>query len=339
MKNNKKWFIWLLAAMILVLALAACQPAEAVYEGADGALAPTAEIIPDANAEDQVAVDINDLIDTGAASIELIVWEDAKTTESGLQYIEVTVGEGSSPQAGDLVNMHYVASLPDGTVLGNSYSSDQPVASIMGREQLLPGWEEGVMLMKVGGRSQFLLPPELAFGEQGYGMVPPNSQIIVEVEVISIEPPPAPMAVDEADLTTTDSGLQYYDIEVGEGMEAVEGSTVTTQYSIWVQGEDENLFIGSSEMGGPATFALGPADLVFPGWDEGATGMMVGGKRLLVIPSDLALGETGGGDIPPGATLIMEIEMVDVIEPVVMTEVDEDDYIITDSGLKVLRFS
>ena len=98
--------------------------------------------------------------------------------------------------------------------------------------------------------------------------------------------------------------------------------------------QDEDLFIGSSDAGGPATFALGPVDLVFPGWDEGATGMKVGGKRLLIIPADLALGETGGGDIPPGATLIMEIEMTNIIEPVFMTEVDDGDYTVTESGLK-----
>lgn len=337
MKNNNKKFGWLLAAMILILVLAACQPAEPVYEGALGEIAPTAEIIPDANAEEQVAVDVNDLI-TVPEAIEPIVWDEATTTESGMQYIVVTAGEGESPQAGDMVNMHYSASLPDGTMIADLYSAGQPSAAILGREQLLPGWEEGVLLMKPGGKMQMLLPPELAFGEQGYGMIPANSQLIIEVELISVEPTPAPMEFDENDLVTTDSGLQYYEIETGEGIELVEGSTVTTNYVIWVQGEDEDLFIGSSDTGGPAIFSLGPADMVFPGWDEGATGMKVGGKRLLIIPAELALGETGGGEIPPGATLIMEIEMVDIIEPVFMTEVDEDDYTVAESGLKYYDF-
>jgi peptidylprolyl isomerase len=216
----------------------------------------------------------------------------------------------------------------------------QSSAAILGREQLLPGWEEGVKLMKEGGKMQLLLPPELAFGPEGNGMIPPNSQLILEVELLSVEPTPTPMAVDEEDLTTTDSGLQYYDIEVGEGVEAVKGSTVTTEYVIWLQGEDgaENLFISSSAAGGPAVFTLGPADRVFPGWDEGATGMQVGGKRLLVIPGDLALGEAGGGEIPPNATLIMEIEMFEIVEPVFMTEVDEADYTTTESGLKYYDF-
>ena len=339
MKNNNKWFGWLLVAMVMVLAMAACQPAEAVYEGADGEIAPTAEIIPDPGTEEQVAVDINDLIAENEP-MEPIVWDDATTTESGLQYIIVTAGDGATPQEGDLVTMHFSASLADGTMLADSRAMGQPSAAIIGREQLLPGWEEGVMLSQEGGTIQLLLPPELAFGAEGSGMIPPNAQVIIEVELLSVEPSPTPMAVDEGDLTTTESGLQYYDIEVGEGVEAVKGSTVTTEYVIWVQGEEgaENLFISSSAGGGPAVFTLGPVDRVFPGWDEGATGMQVGGKRLLVIPGDLALGEMGAGDIPPNATLIMEIEMLEIIEPVFMTEVDEADYTVTDSGLKYYDF-
>jgi len=333
--NSKKWIVWLLIAVFSVILLTACQPAEPAYEGETVSTVEVKE-----PPEEQVAVDVNDLIaaQPDVASMEPIVWEDAITTESGLQYIEVASGEGTAPQAGDLISMHYVAKLPDGTVLADSYSTGEPSAAIMGRDQLLPGWEEGLMLMKAGGKMNLLLPPELAFGEEGYGMIPPNSQIIIEVELVSVEAPPTPMDVAEEDLTTTESGLQFFDVEVGDGLEAVEGSTVSTNYVIWVQGEEEDLFISESGTYGPAIFTLGRLDMVFPGWDEGATGMKAGGKRYLVIPADLALGDVGGGDIPPGATLIMEIEMVDVMEPIIMTEVDEDDYTITESGLKYYDF-
>jgi peptidylprolyl isomerase len=329
--DTKKWFGWLVIAMIFVFALAACQPAEPAYEG---------ETVSTVEAKtppaDAVAVDVNDLLaaDANTASAEPIVWDDATTTASGLQYVEVAPGDGPTPQVGDMISMHYVAKLPDGTVLADSYSMGEPALAIMGRDQLLPGWEEGLMLMKAGGKMNMLLPPELAFGEEGYGMIPANSQIIIEVELLSVEPPPTPTEVAEEDLVTTDSGLQYYDIAVGDGAEAEEGSIVSTTYTIWVQGEDEDLFISSSDDRNPATFTLGQLTMVFPGWDEGATGMKVGGKRYLVIPADLALGDQGGGDIPPGATLIMEIEMLDVAEPVVMTEVAEEDYTTTESGLK-----
>jgi peptidylprolyl isomerase len=333
--NSKKWTVWLLLAVIFVGALAACQPAEPAY---DGETVSTVEVKEPP--EEQVAVDVNDLIAAGPdmASTEPIVWEDALTTESGLQYVEVVAGEGAVPQDGDLISMHYIAKLPDDTVLADSYSIGEPSVAIMGREQLLPGWEEGLMLMKAGGKMNLLLPPDLAFGEEGYGMIPPNSQIIIEVELVSVDAPPTPVDVAEEDLITTESGLQYYDIEVGTGPEAVEGNTVSTSYAIWVQGEEEDLFISESGANSPATFSLGLLDMVFPGWDEGATGMKVGGKRYLVIPADLALGDIGGGDIPPSATLIMEIEMIDVKEPIVMTEVDEADYITTESGLKYYDF-
>jgi peptidylprolyl isomerase len=329
--NDSKKLIWLLVAMISIFALAACQPAEPAFEGETVTTVEAKE-----PPEEQVAVDVNDLIaaDPSLASIEPIVWEDAETTDSGLQYVEVLAGGGATPQDGDLISMHYVAKLPDGTVLADSYSMGQPSAAIMGREQLLPGWEEGLALMQAGGKMNLLLPPDLAFGEEGYGMIPPNSQVVIEVELLTVEAPPAAPDVSESDLTETESGLQYFDIEVGDGLEAVEGSVVSTDYVIWVQGEDEEVFISASGDRGPATFTLGQGDMVFPGWDEGATGMKAGGKRYLVIPADLALGEVGGGDIPPGATLIMEIEMVEVLEPVVMTEVDEADYTVTESGLK-----
>jgi peptidylprolyl isomerase len=188
--------------------------------------------------------------------------------------------------------------------------------------------------MKTGGQAQLILPPELAFGDEGYGSIPPNSQVIIDLEVLSVEAPPEPTAVDEDDLETTDSGLQYYDLVEGDGDAPEEGSIVSTGFTIWVQEEDGNRFIVSSDGSGPIPFTVGSVDTVFPGWDEGVRTMKVGGKRLLVIPPDLALGPQGGGDIPPEATLVMEIELVEATEPVKMTEVDPDDYTETDSGLK-----
>lgn len=329
MKINKTWFGWLFVAMILVFALAACQPAEPAYEG-ETVTTVEAQVPP----EEQVAVDVNDLI---APPLETITWEDAETTESGLQYIVITPGEGESPQDGDVVTMNYVAKLTDDTILADTAMSGGPATAILGRDQLLPGWEEGLKLMKPGEKANFLLPPELAFGEEGYGSIPPNAQIILEVELISVEAPPVPPEVDEADLITTDSGLKYYDIVVGDGPEAVEGDTVSTEYTIWVQGGSEDgsdLFISASNGRGPATFVLGKITQIFPGWDEGTHGMKVGGKRYLVIPPELALGEQGAGEIPPNATLIMVIELTDVVEPMTMTEVPEEDYTVTDSGLK-----
>jgi peptidylprolyl isomerase len=115
--------------------------------------------------------------------------------------------------------------------------------------------------------------------------------------------------VDPADYTTTESGLQYYDIVKGTGTTAEAGNTVSVHYSGWL--EDGTQFDSSVDRGEPFTLTLG-AGGVIPGWEEGLLGMQVGGKRQLRIPAALAYGETGSGPIPPNATIIFDIELLDV---------------------------
>lgn len=106
-----------------------------------------------------------------------------------------------------------------------------------------------------------------------------------------------PTVVDAADLTTTDSGLQYFDIVDGEGEMPLDGQDVVVEYTAWLQ-DGEEYIASSSATGEPLTFTLGSDMGVFPGWDEGVSTMKPGGKRYLVIPPELALGEQGGGRIP-----------------------------------------
>jgi len=333
-KHQNKQLIWLTIAVFTLIFAVACGPAAPPEE----TIPDTAETESEAEAESS-ETGAEDLFEAELPEAELpeeepIVLEGAVTTESGLQFLEKVAGDGPAPKDGDLVTMHFSGTLADGTLFGDTYTANEPITVVYGRGQILPGWEEGIGLMKTGGQAQLILPPELAFGDEGYGSIPPNSQVIIDLEVLSVEAPPEPTAVDEDDLETTDSGLQYYDLVEGDGDAPEEGSIVSTGFTIWVQEEDGNRFIVSSDGSGPIPFTVGSVDTVFPGWDEGVRTMKVGGKRLLVIPPDLALGPQGGGDIPPEATLVMEIELVEATEPVKMTEVDPDDYTETDSGLK-----
>jgi hypothetical protein len=108
---------------------------------------------------------------------------------------------------------------------------------------------------------------------------------------------------------TTASGLQITDLVVGEGEEAKAGQTVSVNYRGTLQNGKE---FDSSYGRGPFSFPLG-AGRVIKGWDEGVAGMKVGGKRQLVIPSDLAYGSRGaGGVIPPDATLLFDVELLSV---------------------------
>jgi FKBP-type peptidyl-prolyl cis-trans isomerase len=112
------------------------------------------------------------------------------------------------------------------------------------------------------------------------------------------------------DLVTTASGLQYQDLVIGDGKEAVVGDNVSVHYTGWL--EDGTKFDSSLDRGNPFEFTLGMGQVI-QGWDEGVAGMKVGGKRKLVIPPDLGYGSTGaGGVIPPNATLIFDVELIEI---------------------------
>ena len=115
---------------------------------------------------------------------------------------------------------------------------------------------------------------------------------------------------------TKESGLKYTDQKVGTGTEATKGDTVEVHYTGWLfeNGEKGKKFDSSLDRGTPYKFELG-AGKVIRGWDEGVAGMKVGGKRVLIIPSDLAYGSRGaGGVIPPNATLNFEVELLKVVK-------------------------
>lgn len=329
MKKKHRKSGWLVTAALTlgVLVLAACQ---ATPSEPTSTTAPTSAPAQVATESAQSGVDLA----TPAVTPTLFVLEGAETTASGLQYLEENAGSGETPKAGEIVTMHYIASMLDGTELANTYTNNEPMSTVWGADRLLPGWEEGVGLMKPGGKAKLILPAELAFGEQGYGMIPPGAQIVMEVELLSVQPAPVPSDVTAYEMVESPSGLEYYDLNVGEGAEATPNSTIATHFILWVKTAEGYTFVDQSTGSSPLSFVLGRGDMVFPGWEEGATGMKVGGKRLLVIPPELGLGAADNGTIPANSTLVMEIELMDVKEPQVATQVDEADYTTTDSGLK-----
>lgn len=117
--------------------------------------------------------------------------------------------------------------------------------------------------------------------------------------------------VDDDGYVTTDTGLKYKDITVGEGDMAKAGDNVSVHYVGTL--ENGTKFDSSVDRGTPFEFNLGAGEVI-AGWDEGVAGMQIGGKRELVIPSDLGYGEGGyPGVIPGGATLIFEVELIEIL--------------------------
>jgi FKBP-type peptidyl-prolyl cis-trans isomerase FkpA len=120
----------------------------------------------------------------------------------------------------------------------------------------------------------------------------------------------ASLGVDTTALTRTPTGLRYQDITKGDGKQAEAGKVVLVHYTGWLPNGEK--FDSSRDRNEPFSFTLG-AGQVIAGWDEGVAGMKVGSRRKLVIPPDLGYGTAGAPpDIPPGATLVFDVELVDV---------------------------
>ncbi len=110
-----------------------------------------------------------------------------KTTESGLQYEETQAGTGKQPTVADTVKVHYRGTLIDGTEFDSSYARNEPVSFPL--NGVIPGWTEGLQLMKEGGKAKLAIPAELAYGPGGMGnAIGPNSALLFDVELLEVNP-------------------------------------------------------------------------------------------------------------------------------------------------------
>ena len=110
---------------------------------------------------------------------------EVNATESGLQYEVLTETEGAMPIDTSTVTVHYSGTLIDGTVFDSSYERDEPATFRLDR--VIPGWTEGLQLMTEGSKYKFYIPSNLGYGPRGAGSIPPNSVLIFEVELLSIQ--------------------------------------------------------------------------------------------------------------------------------------------------------
>lgn len=108
-------------------------------------------------------------------------------TDSGLHYRLEVEGKGQSPKPGQTVSVHYKGSLTDGTVFDDSISRGQPIDFPIGKGRVIAGWDEGILLLKEGGKARLVIPSELGYGEQGAGgVIPPNATLIFDVELVKV---------------------------------------------------------------------------------------------------------------------------------------------------------
>ena len=163
---------WYLILGLLIAVSVACNGSESTATPSPAATAtpsPAATATPSPTA----------VVDSG--SIRII------TTDSGLQYKDLIVGTGQKAQVGDTAVVHYTGWLEDGTQFDSSLDRGLPFDFVIGQGQVIKGWDEGVASMKVGGKRELTIPPELAYGDRSIGdVIPPGATLIFEVELIEL---------------------------------------------------------------------------------------------------------------------------------------------------------
>ena len=109
-------------------------------------------------------------------------------TDSGLEYIEIEAGTGEQAVSGKIVSVHYTGKLTNGKVFDSSLTRGTPIEFSLGAGRVIKGWDEGIALMKVGGKAQLVIPPELGYGARGAsGAIPPNATLIFDVELVAVK--------------------------------------------------------------------------------------------------------------------------------------------------------
>lgn len=123
-----------------------------------------------------------------AGATEAKVADEHQTGPSGLKWKDLVAGTGASPKAGQTVFVHYTGWLMDGTKFDSSRDRGKPFTFPLGQGRVIKGWDEGVATMKVGGRRELVIPPDLAYGSRGFpGAIPPAATLRFDVELLDVK--------------------------------------------------------------------------------------------------------------------------------------------------------
>ncbi len=221
---------------------------------------------------------------------------------------DVVIGTGELAVPGDWVTIRYVAWLweEDGPDRKGQQVDSGELEFVLRVDPVLSAFEEGLGSMRVGGLRRMQVPPEYALGPEGQGNIPPNSTLVIEMELLAVRP-----------YVTDSAPFQVIDLREGDGATAANGYLLSVVYAGWLY--DASMPDGKGrqfEVNNEGTsFSLGLGQVI-DGWDQGLVGMRENGERRLIIPPEMAYGETGARPrIPPNATLLFDITLLRVQVP------------------------
>ncbi len=221
---------------------------------------------------------------------------------------DVTIGTGEPAVPGDLVTIRYVAWLweEDPTDHKGQQVDSGELEFLLGVGETLDAFDQGLGNMRVGGLRRMQVPPEYALGGETQDNIPPNSTLVIEVELLAVRP-----------LLTDSAPFRIIDLREGDGAAAGNGFVLNVVYAGWLYDESQPDSKGRQfDVNNTGfNFSLGLGHVI-PGWDQGLVGMRENGERRLIIPPELAYGEMGQRPrIPPDATLLFDVTLISVQVP------------------------
>lgn len=172
----------LVCTLVLVIAQLTARPTE--VSAAPAPAAPTVQVVQSAQSEPAIPEPVSTL----ASAKDLApLSSDYTSTPSGLEYRDIKVGDGATPNPRQLVSVHYTGTLTNGKKFDSSRDRNEPFTFPVGAGRVIKGWDEGVASMQVGGVRELRIPPSLAYGSRGVpGVIPPNSTLLFEVELLDV---------------------------------------------------------------------------------------------------------------------------------------------------------
>lgn len=208
---------------------------------------------------------------------------------------DLKVGKGAVAEVGDTIVVDYTGTLSDGKEFDSSRKS-APFSFTLGAKSVIPGWEQGLPGMRVGGKRSLTIPSDLAYGDAGSPPIPPKATLKFEVELLYVEKKGATPKVE------------FTVKQKGTGPDSAVGDTIFVHCrGKFLNGVE---FWNSYDDKKPLEVQIGTTRLI-AGFTQGVTGMKLGEKRVVTIPSALAYGAKGAGNaIPPNMPLQFELERV-----------------------------